>query len=220
MKFSLIITSAGHGKRFNSPYGKMFVDFQGTPLVIHTIKQFINIPNFSEIIITIEENKIQLLQNLINNHNFNKKIKIISGGTERQDSVKKAFFEIKPVDYVFIHDGARPNISQELINRLFSATKNNLAIIPGVPAIDTIKLVNKDSLVEQTLPRNQLFHIQTPQVFDYSQLKKIYQEIPEEIFQKITDEAGLFEYFQIPVKVIEGEKKNIKITYPEDLKML
>lgn len=157
------------------------------------------------------------LADLIKTYRLPSDIKIIAGGETRAKSVKNAFDHLCNVDTVLIHDGARPNISETLIKQLIAASAHYSVVIPGIPAIDTIKIADSHGFVKETPNRNQLFHIQTPQVFHYLTLKKAYANT---FHLSATDEAAILEAQGIPIKIIEGDRMNIKITFPEDFKHL
>lgn len=216
---SLIITAAGKGTRFGTT-NKLFLNLKGKPLIIRTCEHFLRLPFFNEALITIALDEKKELETLLKKYALNSFFRVIIGGLTRQESVKLAIEALKPVEKVFIHDGARPNISQTLISNLYQTSLNHPAVIPGIPVADTIKLADDNSFVEKTLERKKLFQIQTPQVFDYALLKSIYQKTEKAIFNNITDEATLFEFFKIPIKIIPGERTNLKLTYPEDLTVL
>jgi 2-C-methyl-D-erythritol 4-phosphate cytidylyltransferase len=214
---SLIITAAGTGTRFGDPQGKSFTLLGQKPLIIYTCEQLLKHKFFKECLVTIEETKITELNKLFKTYNIPKFVKIIAGGQTRKESVKNAFDNLLPCKYVFIHDGARPNISSDLIISLAKMAPYYPAVIPGIPVVDTLKKADKNNLVEATVDRADLYQIQTPQAFHYDVLKKAYNNF----FQlNITDEATLIEHLKYPVKIIPGDKKNIKITYPEDLLIL
>ncbi|MFA5880137.1 MAG: 2-C-methyl-D-erythritol 4-phosphate cytidylyltransferase [Candidatus Margulisiibacteriota bacterium] len=216
---SLIITAAGKGTRFGA-INKLFLDLDNKPLIIHTCESFLGFDFFEETIITIALEEKKYLEDLLKEYKLDQFFKVIIGGATRKESVQLAMQELAPVKRIFIHDGARPNISKRLIKALYQAAQEYLAVIPGIPVVDTIKLANDQNFVENTPPRNKLFQIQTPQVFDYAALQEIYQKANNSLANSITDEAMLFEFFDIPIKIIPGERSNLKITYPEDLLLL
>jgi 2-C-methyl-D-erythritol 4-phosphate cytidylyltransferase len=143
--------------------------------------------------------------------------RILAGGPERQDSV---YLGLKAVggkaDFVIIHDGARPFVSPELIERALSETRRYKAVVVGVPAGDTIKEVSAQREVLRTLERSRLWAIQTPQSFEYGLIAEAHEKAREEGFYG-TDDASLVERLRIPVRVIEGSRFNLKISTPEDL---
>ena len=151
---------------------------------------------------------------------FSKVSQVVAGGQERQDSVYQGLLALdKETDWVVIHDGARPMISWKTINAVLEAAVEKGAAIVGVPAKDTIKLVNPDLTVQDTPPRELLWHIQTPQVFRKTLVLKAYQEAIAHGWQG-TDDASLVEKLGVPVYVVQGEYTNIKITTPEDFAFL
>ena len=125
-----------------------------------------------------------------------------------------AFQQLDACKFVLIHDAARPNISQELINTIISELNTHKVVIPGIPVTDTIKKVSSKNIIE-TVDRNELVAVQTPQGFHYSDLQAAYKSIHD--LSMITDEAGLMEQHGIFGRITEGEKENIKVTHPIDL---
>lgn len=218
MKNGIIVTAAGKGSRFGNVNGKQFISFRGKPLIVYTCQALLSALPYEEFIVTIEADKIDQLAHLFKEYQLPNTIQIISGGETRYDSVKKAFHCIKIADIVWIHDGARPNVSATVVHRLTKAINEYPAVIPGIPCVDTIKLVTDQLIVEETLPRDRLFRIQTPQVFHTQILQKAY--LTPHNPKEITDESRLIENMGLPVKIIEGELSNIKITYPEDITAL
>ncbi|MCP4049869.1 MAG: 2-C-methyl-D-erythritol 4-phosphate cytidylyltransferase [bacterium] len=217
MTTGLIITAAGTGSRFGLLKGKQFIDILGKPLLIHTCERFSDIPGINEVIITVQKGNTGLLEEYLSKYDIHLPYKVIEGGLMRKDSVKKAFDALSSnTEFVMVHDGARPNISRQLIKSLMEAVQINSAVIPVIPVVDTIKLVEEDK-VKETLPRNKLFCVQTPQVFKYELLKESYSK---DIALEVTDEAMLVEKLGIEIKVVEGERENIKLTYPSDLILL
>ena len=213
MKFGLIITAGGMGSRFGSENGKQFIDIQGTPMIIYTLNKFLDLPDISQIIITIEKNKQESLKNLLKKLPSKPDIQIVEGGQTRKDSVANAFHQLKGVDMVIIHDGARPLVSKTLINQLMQKAKTQKAVIPVIPVVDTIKLVKNEQVIK-TLPRDELYKVQTPQIIQY----KIYKEaLLKNKGTVITDDASLLENAGYLVHTVPGEQSNIKITYPQDL---
>ena len=144
----------------------------------------------------------------------------MEGGKERYHSVYEGLKAAENCDYVLIHDGARPFIDEAMIGRIMEELPQSRACVVAVPVKDTIKLSSSDGYVARTLPREQLWSVQTPQAFDYNLIRRAYDQLadcePEDI--RITDDAMVAEHFAgVPVKLIEGSYDNIKITTPEDL---
>ena len=216
---SVVIVSAGRGNRMKCDINKQFLKIGGKEVIAHTIEKFYNNKNIGEIIIVVREDEKEFLQeNIINKYGY-KNIKIAFGGKERQDSVYNGLKEVdKNCGIVLIHDGARPFVTNEIIEKSIKcAQKYNCAIV-GIPVKDTIKIVNENNDVCNTPDRNTLWSIQTPQVFEYSLIMKAHEKAKDDKYYG-TDDSMLMEYLGYNVKVVEGSYDNIKITTPEDLKV-
>jgi len=162
-------------------------------------------------------NGVQLAEDLVKRFGFTKVSRIIPGGAERQDSVYAGLKALGPkMDLVLIHDGARPFITPDLIDRIVAETRVLKAVVAAIPVRDTIKEIGEDGRVLKTLNRDRLWEIQTPQGFHYSVLLKAYEKAFEDRYYG-TDDAALVERLGIEVKVVPGSRFNLKITTPEDL---
>ncbi|MBT5856229.1 2-C-methyl-D-erythritol 4-phosphate cytidylyltransferase [bacterium] len=212
MKIGLIITGAGSSRRYQSKTSKLFETIDGQPILRHTYLAFQNIATIQQTIITLHPDHIAKGQQM-----FKKEanaVQLIEGGETRKESVQNAFSRLNPdIDWVMIHDGARPIVSEALIRRVIDATQTNSAIIPGLPVSDTIKRVKEKSVVE-TVSRDDLVTVQTPQLFRKDWLSEAYRT---PMAKEATDEAMLLEHCNRPVTIVPGDAKNIKVTYPEDL---
>lgn len=210
MNYSVIIVAAGKGTRMNLGYNKVYYRVDGKTILERTMKIFEEDERCSQIVIVTEGEDYKKQTN-----RFNGKIVLVRGGKTRQESVQNGLFAVKE-DIVFVHDGARPYITKECIDRLCESMIHNDAALLMVPAKDTIKTV-KDGYIEFTPPRDSLMHAQTPQVFKTSLLLNCYRKAKEENFIG-TDDASLVEkYSDTRIAVVEGDYKNKKITTTEDL---
>ena len=216
---SVVIVSAGRGSRMKADINKQFLKIKDKEVIAHTIDKFYNNENIGEIIIVVREDEQEFFKsNIIDKYGY-KNIKIAFGGPERQDSVYNGLKVLdKNCEIVLIHDGARPFVTDEIIEKSIKcAQKYNCAIV-GVPVKDTIKIVNENNYVCDTPNRNTLWSIQTPQVFDYSLIMNAHEKAKADEYYG-TDDSMLMEYLGYDVKVVEGSYNNIKITTPEDLKI-
>lgn len=215
-----IVLAAGTGKRMKSSVQKQYMDLYGKPVLYYALAAFEK-SNIDEIIVVTGKDEVGYVsENIINKYKIEKVKKVIAGGKERYNSVYNALCEIEEASSVLIHDGARPFISSDKINELISSMEEYQAVIAGVPVKDTVKSTNDEGMVLETIPRKNLWQIQTPQAFDYIKLKKAYDEIIGSEYEKtITDDSMIWEkiYNDIPVKIIFGDYNNIKLTTPEDL---
>ncbi|MCX7845778.1 MAG: 2-C-methyl-D-erythritol 4-phosphate cytidylyltransferase [Dictyoglomaceae bacterium] len=209
-----IILAAGKGKRFGKD-NKLLQDLMGKPVIYYSIYILEKVSEIDNIVIVSDREKKDLLEELIKEWRFKKVKDIIEGGKERQDSVYNALKFFSFYNYVLIHDGARPFITEKLVKKIIQEGIEKKAVISGIPVKDTIKLISSMK-VEKTLPREKLWQIQTPQFFEYSLILKAHEKAREDNFYG-TDDGVLVERLNYPVYIIEGEPWNIKITTKEDL---
>lgn len=215
MKVTAIIPAAGIGKRMNAK--KQFLEISGLPVLVHTVKVMNECQVIDEIVIAVPGDDIESTKELIKD--FVKVKAVITGGEERQDSVYNGIKAVDPEsdeDLIVIHDAARPLITKELISAAVMEAKVSKAVIVGVPSKDTIKMVSENNEVVETLERNKIWLIQTPQVFNYSLIKEAYDRA-DKVGYRATDDSRLVERLGIKVKVVMGSYDNIKITTKEDL---
>ncbi len=222
-KISVIIAAGGSASRFGQKdlTSKQFLLLLGKPLLRYSIEKFIKIKNVFEIIVVT--NNIESTNKLINDFDF--KLKIVEGGELRQDSVYKGFCEVDTsTDLVIIHDVARPLFKIENLDKCIERAVITGVAILASPVVDTIKssISDKDRLlVKETIDRAGMFLIQTPQVFSYNLLDKVYKKFrtPEYSKRIVTDEANMAEILGEEVELIPGDRTNIKITYQKDLSL-
>lgn len=213
---SVIIVAAGSGKRMNLGINKQYLKLEEKEMIAHTIDAFYNNGNIDEIIICIKKEEEEFFINeILNKYNY-ENIKIAYGGEERQDSIYNALKEInKNCEVVLIHDGARPFINDDIINRSIEVAKEKQAVVVGVPVKDTIKVV-ENGLIKHTPQRSSLWSAQTPQTFKYDLIMKAYEEAYKNNYYG-TDDSMLVEFIGQSVSMIMGSYNNIKITNPEDI---
>lgn len=216
-----VVLAGGSGSRMNSTVKKQYLIMKGQPVLCYSLEVFQKHPQIDEIILVCGRGeKMQCQQEIVDKYGFSKVTQITEGGKERYHSVYEALKKITDCQYVLIHDGARPFVNAEMLDRIFQELPMNRACAVGVPVKDTIKMRNRDGFVECTLPREKLWTIQTPQSFEYVLIREAYDRLMERDDPNvmITDDAMVAEYIlQIPVKLVEGSYDNIKITTPEDL---
>ena len=219
MKITAIIAAAGSGTRYSSIKNKLFEDLSGMPVIVHTLKKISAVKEINNIIICTSAELIDEIKQTVSDYNIKKVSDIILGGETRQESVflgLKEAEKLKP-DLVLIHDGARPLISEDIIKNSINSALETGAGTVAVPVKDTIKRVNPDNnIIIETLKRDELWSIQTPQVFKFNEILKAHEKFKG---QNFTDDSALLEESGIPVSVIVGSYKNIKITTEEDLKI-
>lgn len=214
MNIGVIIASAGQSKRLG--HNKVLMELAGKPVLLFSLEKFLRLDSLSELVIVIRPQDEEDVRSILSKTGFtHPSIKIIHGGKERQDSVYTGLKALTSSEIVAVHDGARPFVSFELINRLIKEAEVYSAVIPALPVKETIKIV-KDGYVESTPQRELLWSVQTPQVFRYGVLIEAYEKAYRDGFYG-TDDASLVERLGYKVKVVEGEYTNLKITTREDL---
>ena len=191
---------------------------EGKPILAHTLLNLSKIPGVDSMTLVVSEDRIEWCkEEIINKHNVKKVEKVIGGGETRGESVLKGLKSLdEQTEIVAIHDGVRPFITESLFNHIIEQTREFGASICAIPLRDTSKNADDKMEVKATYDRNGLWLIQTPQAFRYSLILKAYEKAIEDGFQA-TDDAGIVERLQHPVKIVEGSPLNIKITTPEDL---
>jgi len=218
-KVIAIILAAGSGKRMNLKYNKAFIELDNKPILTHSISVFEKCDLIDEIIVIGKESELdKIKKDIIDKYELSKVVNLISGGNERQDSV---FNGIKNIDcelddtIVVIHDGARPFLDVDVLEKSIEKTLTSDGCIVGVPSKDTIKVI-ENNVVKKTLDRNRLINVQTPQCFKLKIIKKAY-EMGKKMGVKATDDSQLVENIGYKVEVVIGSYDNIKITTKEDL---
>ncbi len=218
LKISFIIAAAGSGKRMNLEKPKQFLKFNGEPLIYYSIAEAEKINFVSEIIISTNKEYLNFLKNYCKEKKFKKNIKIVEGSVERQYSIANALKEVSgDIEYVAIHDAARPFLKQKYFEQAIQELKNYDGVVVGVKSRDTVKIINDKNEIIKTLNRDEIILANTPQFFKKNVILKAYEKAKEEKFLG-TDDSSLVEKFNGKIKFIEGDKDNIKITFKEDLK--
>jgi 2-C-methyl-D-erythritol 4-phosphate cytidylyltransferase len=236
MKVVVIIPAAGLGTRMAPVPGgakgdkkspsKQFTELGGTPILIHTLRKFAAVDAVSEIWIALRENEIAGFRERLESEAkdvLNKRIELVVGGEHRQQSVESALNAVAAAadDIVLVHDAVRPFVTGEIIQEVIEAAKKYGAAIAGMPAVDTVKQVERTAegaLIKATIPRAGIVMAQTPQGFRYSVVKKAFDEASADGFLG-TDEASLVERSGHDVAVVMGSPRNIKITTPADMEL-
>jgi 2-C-methyl-D-erythritol 4-phosphate cytidylyltransferase len=234
MKVIVIIPAAGLGTRMASGPGsgrkpvpsKQFAELLGTPILIRTLSRFAENQEISQIRIALRQSEISSFEERLHREtpeDWVKQTVLLEGGENRQKSVANALagVEADPDDVILVHDAVRPFVSPQMIHDVIEAAKKYGAAIVGVPAVDTIKQVERTpegALIKATIPREKIVMAQTPQGFRYAVLRKAFEEAAADGFIG-TDEASLVERSGHPVAVVMGSPQNIKITTPVDLEL-
>jgi 2-C-methyl-D-erythritol 4-phosphate cytidylyltransferase len=235
MKVLAIIPAAGLGTRMASApaskgkkqvASKQFTELGGTPILIHTLRKFAASPEVSEIYVALRKNEFGGFQSRLEQDArdiVQKKIHFVEGGEHRQHSVANAIAAISAAsdDIVLVHDAVRPFVTPEIIHDVIQAAAKYGAAIAGLPAVDTVKQVERTAegaVITATVPRERVVMAQTPQGFRFGVLKKAFDEATADGFIG-TDEASLVERSGHDVAVVMGSPRNIKITTPGDLEL-
>jgi 2-C-methyl-D-erythritol 4-phosphate cytidylyltransferase len=238
MKVLVIIPAAGLGTRMapvpsamdpkskKAHPTKQFTELAGTPILVHTLRKFSAIDEISEIWIALRENEIEGFREQLETEAkdvLRKKIELVVGGEHRQQSVEHALNAVSaaPDDIVLVHDAVRPLVTAEIIREVIEAARKYGAAIAGLPAVETVKQVERTSegaIIKSTIPRAGVVLAQTPQGFRYNVIKKAFDEATADGFMG-TDEASLAERSGHEVAVVMGSPRNIKITTPGDMEL-
>jgi 2-C-methyl-D-erythritol 4-phosphate cytidylyltransferase len=212
---SAIIVCGGRGKRMGTKIPKQFLKIKKMEIFMYSVKVFQKLKEIKKIIVVVPKNYVRLTQKILKKYKA-ENVTVIEGGKERFNSVYNGLLEAKGSSIVLVHDGVRPVITRSLVKRVLKGAVKYGACIPVIPVNETLKRISKDEI--KTLNRNEHFLSQTPQGFKYDLLLKAYNNVIKNGI-KITDEAMAVELLGHPVRVVEGDRKNIKITYKEDLKI-
>jgi len=238
MKVVVIIPAAGLGTRMAPiPAGakgkakkaspsKQFTELGGTPILLHTLRKFVGVDAVSELWIALRENEIAGFRARLESEAkdvLKKKVELVAGGEHRQQSVENALKAVAaaPDDIVLVHDAVRPFVAPQIIQEVIAAAEKYGAAIAGLPAVDTVKQVERTAegaLIKATIPRAGIVMAQTPQGFRYGVIKKAFDEATADGFLG-TDEASLVERSVHDVAVVMGAPRNIKITAPADMEL-
>lgn len=223
-RIGAIVLAAGQGRRMRTERAKQFLELQGKPLIYYALKAFEDSEAEEIVLVTGKEDIAYCQEKIVRDFGFCKVKQVVEGGRERIDSVYEGLkaFAQRSVDYVLIHDGARPLVSGEVIARAIEGAVKYQSCVVGMPVKDTIKVCAEDHYAAQTLERRYLWQIQTPQAFSFPLIYGAYREVMgwKEGREKITDDAMVVEAAgkaKRKVKLMEGDYQNIKVTTPEDL---
>ena len=211
-KVGAVIVAAGESQRMGG-VDKMWALLGGKPVLARVADTFQNCSLIDQIVIVLNEQNLKQGKQLVAEQGWSKITDVCPGGKRRQDSVVAGLSRLRNCHWVVIHDGARPLVTEELIHQGLSQAKETGAAVAAVPVTDTIKVAGDDRIVHQTPPRQNLWAVQTPQVFLPDIITEAYQQAKGEV----TDDASLVEQSGYRVKLYMGSYDNIKITTPDDL---
>lgn len=228
MKVIAIIPAAGLGTRM-APVGrkgipsKQFFEINGTPILVHTLRVFARNTQITHIVVALRKNEIEQFSRRLEKEKIAAKVTLVEGGEHRQDSVANALASpgAAPDDIVLVHDAVRPFVDDEIIAGVIREAQKHGAAIAGLPAVDTIKQVERTAdgaLITSTIPRERVVQAQTPQGFRYQLIRRAFDSAAQDGFTG-TDEASLVERLGESVWVVMGSARNIKITTPADMEL-
>lgn len=217
-KCTAVVLAAGRGTRMGTEVQKQYLEIGGKPVLYYSLEVFEKSTIIDEIVLVVGENQKEYCQKeIVEKYGFQKVKGIVQGGAERYHSVWNGLQEVED-GYVFIHDGARPFVDEEILCRAYADVREHRACVVGMPVKDTIKISDEQGLVAETPNRTLLWMIQTPQVFEVSLVKEAYSKLIEQGITGATDDAMVVEMMLgSKVKLVKGSYENIKITTPEDL---
>jgi 2-C-methyl-D-erythritol 4-phosphate cytidylyltransferase len=221
LKTIAVIPCAGSGVRMGAPKAKQYLEIGDKPILALTLEKFQACPLIDSITLVVPMADIDFCKNeIVERYRLDKVKRVVLGGESRQDSVRLGLEASGDgYDLVVIHDGVRPFIDVDLIERSIKAAQNHRAVITALPAKETVKEVSQAGFVVKTYDRKGVWLVQTPQVFRFTDIMAAHEKAVSEGWDNITDDASLAERMDIPVKVIEGLESNIKITTPHDLEL-
>lgn len=219
-----IVLAAGSGRRMNMGVKKQYLELMGHPLIYYSLKTFEE-SFIDRVVMVVSPGDEEYCQKeIVDRYAFRKVKSVVLGGAERYHSVYEGLKQAGEAEYVFIHDGARAFVDQDILSRCYEAVKDSRACVAAMPAKDTIKLSDGKGYVQETLNRNLLWTIQTPQVFETGLIKECYEKLlaEEEKLRAqgiaITDDTMAVETFSdVRVRLVEGSYNNIKVTTVEDI---
>jgi len=221
MKNIAVILAGGSGKRMGAYLPKQFLKIAGTPIIEHSIAVFERHPAISEICVVIHPDFVADVKSIVSEAGFSKVDKVLCGGKERSDSslaAISAYENEQDVNLIF-HDAVRPFLSQRIISDVIAGLDEGKSVAVAIPSTDTIFKLNDSKCIDSVPPREQLYRAQTPQAFSYVTVKKAYELAMKDIGFKATDDCGVVLNY-LPdeaIHIVEGDEKNIKITFEQDL---
>ncbi|HEY0077342.1 MAG TPA: 2-C-methyl-D-erythritol 4-phosphate cytidylyltransferase [Pyrinomonadaceae bacterium] len=212
-----IIAAAGQGTRIGGKRAKQFQELGGIPVIIHTLRRFERSASIADVVVVLPSSETSSFLALASRYELRKLARVVAGGSSRTESIWRGLQAVRAAtaEIVAVHDGVRPFVSPEEIDRTVRAAEETGAAILAAPATDTIKEV-ADGRITRTLERSRVWHAQTPQCFRYDLLRRAYEKAIAANLEA-TDDSALVEQLGVAVSIVEGHARNIKITRPEDI---
>ncbi|MBQ9504196.1 MAG: 2-C-methyl-D-erythritol 4-phosphate cytidylyltransferase [Lachnospiraceae bacterium] len=224
MKTVAIVLAAGKGRRMGGKVPKQYLELGGKPVIYYSLKTFEESFIDEVVLVCTEGEEEYCRKEIVIKYGFSKVVKIVAGGRERFNSVYNGLMASNGCDYVFIHDGARPFVTQHVLDRCLHYVEKYRAAVAAVPAKDTVKLENGDGFIKTTPDRSLVWLMQTPQVFDFHLIRDSYEKLTDQEERlrsagvTVTDDTMVAKMFaDVDAKLVESTYFNIKITTPEDL---
>ncbi|MDA0739135.1 MAG: 2-C-methyl-D-erythritol 4-phosphate cytidylyltransferase [Nitrospirae bacterium] len=219
-RITAVVTAGGRGVRMGTNVPKQFLSLGGVPLLVHALRTFEQSPIISEVILVVPQDDCQYCrEEIIPSHGLKKVSQVVAGGKRRQDSVLNGVRAAHPeTEIVVIHDAVRPFVTLDMVTQVVESTRTHGAAIVALQMRDTVKRVNADGFIQETLSREELWLAQTPQAFRRTLLLQAHAQGDADGVDA-TDDAFLIERMNLPVAIVQGSSDNIKITRPEDLHM-
>ena len=220
-----LIVAGGSGSRMGGTTVKQLIDVNGKPLMFYALDTFNKNPNIGDIVIVMHPDHIDECEKMCNEYGLNKVSAIVPGGNTRQESVYNGLLEIEkhihaPDDIILIHDAARALISNDIIERNIKGCDAFEAIITAIHATDTIVKSIDSDIISETLSRNELYQVQTPQTFKYNVIRYAHERAREKDIPDVTDDGKLVMLAGYQVHIVNGSKVNFKVTTEDDLILL
>ena len=218
-KTAALLLAAGKGTRFGGETPKQFLSVDEEPMVLYAIDALL--PHVDRLVLVVAEEERDRAETILENAGLARDVRVVAGGTERYDSSLSGLLALEedgPFDYVLIHDAARCLVTEDLVERILEGVKQYGAVVPGIPAKDTVKRVSPDGRVLDTPDRRECIAVQTPQAFRTEWIEEAYQNAKERGgLSSLTDDASAVERFtDHPVMVVSGSEENFKVTTPFD----
>lgn len=215
----VVVTAAGSGRRLGTETPKQYLSLAGKPLLVHSLELLNSHDEISGIILVVAAGWEEEGRFLARKYGITKLVAVVTGGAKRQESVYQGLLAVpENAAIVLIHDAARPFLSSELVSRMIAAARRTGAAVPAIQLKDTVKVADPSGLVQESLERSRLVAVQTPQSFIMQVILPAHKKAVEDGFTG-TDDAMLVERLGLPVELVPGEERNIKITTLMDLKL-
>jgi 2-C-methyl-D-erythritol 4-phosphate cytidylyltransferase len=208
-----IIVAAGSSRRMGGQ-DKLLALAGGSPVLVHTLRAFEQCAAVEQVIVVLSDEHVDEVLPLL--RRFKKVTRTARGGLRRQDSVRNGLFSLSPSELVVVHDGARPLVTPGIISHGLAIARETGVAAAAVPVVDTLKAAREDGRVLRTVPREGLWAVQTPQIFQYDILLRAHERITDDV----TDDCAMVERLGYPVHLYEGSRLNLKVTTPEDLRLV